>query len=142
MTGNRARQISVLLAAVTLATAGCGSAVHAPGHADAAGRAGKACPVTQAKSLPKSSPWWRNGWLSAQNKALSERIADDQSYLTQGGIQLTQWGPDPRSGKTKIYLTHYTPAAARGLYARYGCAVVVATTSEPRSSIGGTPAPG
>ena len=92
------------------------------------------CPATRAKPLPKSSPWWRNGWLSAQNEALSGRIADDQDYLAMHGIQLSQWGPDVRSGKTKIYLTHYTPAAARVLYARYGCAVVVATTSEPRPS--------
>ena len=79
-----------------------------------------------------SSPWRRNGWLSARNKALSKRIFNDRRYLARHGIQLTQWGPDSRSGKTKIYLTHYTPAAARALYARYGCAVVVATTSEPR----------
>ena len=91
-------------------------------------------PGHTGKSLPKSSPWWRNGWLSAQNEALSGRIADDQAYLAGHGIQLTEWGPDVRSGKTKIYLTHYTPAAARVLYARYGCGVVVATTSEPLPS--------
>ena len=108
--------------------------VAASGCASSTTSAAGACPATRAKSLPKSSPWWRNGWLSAQNEALSGRIADDQAYLAGHGIQLTEWGPDVRSGKTKIYLTHYTPAAARVLYARYGCAVVVATTSEPLPS--------
>lgn len=40
--------------------------------------------------------------------------------------------PGRAIGQDHIYLTHYTPAAARVLYARYGCAVMVATTSEPR----------
>ena len=114
-----------VMIAIVVAASGCASSTTG---------AARACPATRAKSLPESSPWWRNGWLSAQNEALSGRIADDQDYLAGHGIQLTQWGPDVRSGKIKIYLTHYTPAAARVLYARYGCAVVVATTSEPRPS--------
>lgn len=115
-----------VMIAIVVAASGCASSSTTG--------ATRVCPATRAKSLPKSSPWWRNGWLSAQNEALSARIADDEDYLAGHGIQLTQWGPDVRSGKTKIYLTHYTPAAARVLYARYGCAVVVATTSEPRPS--------
>ena len=116
---------------VVAAASGCANST-----ARSAGPAGKTCPATQAKSLPKSSPWRRNGWLSARNKALSKRIFNDQRYLARHGIQLTQWGPDTQTGKTKIYLTHYTRTAARALYARYGCAVVVATTSVPRPSQG------
>ena len=119
--------IGVVLAGVVVVS----SVLAAGGTSPAVARA---CPATRAKSLPKSSPWSRNGWLSPQNKALSGRIARDQRYLARHGILLTQWGPDSISGKIKIYLTHYTSTAAQALYARYGCAVIVVTTSLPRPS--------
>jgi hypothetical protein len=89
------------------------------------------CAPSRAPALPMSSPWLKNGWLSARNKDLSQRIALDQPRLRHQGIRLTQWGPDSRTGKIKIYLTDYTPAAAHSIYQHYGCAVAVATVSEP-----------
>src|SRR5262245_53020209 len=136
------RKLSQLVVLITMvaAASGCTNSArththpkaHAPGQAVAAGPT--PCPATPAKSLPRSNRWRRNGWLSPVNKALSQRIFNDREYLARHGVELTEWGPDARTGKTKIYLTHYTPAAARVLYARYGCAIVVATTSEPRPS--------
>jgi hypothetical protein len=95
------------------------------------------CAPSRAPALPASSPWLRNGWLSARNKDLSQRIALDQPRLRHQGIHLAQWGPDSRTGKIKIYLTHYTPAAAHSIYLHYGCAVAVATVSEPLPTVTG-----
>lgn len=99
--------------------------------------AARTCAVSRAPALPISSPWRQNGWLSARNKDLSQRVTSDQARLRRQGIQLTEWEPDSRSGKIKIYLTHYTPAAAHSLYARYGCTVQVATVSEPIPTLTG-----
>lgn len=79
-----------------------------------------------------SARWLRDGWLSARNEPLSSRIFTDRQVLQRQGVRLTQWGPDPATGKTKIYLTHYSRAAARVLYARYGSAIVVSRHSMAR----------
>jgi hypothetical protein len=79
--------------------------------------------------------WLRNGWLSPQNQLLSARIFADQRALGRLRIELTQWGPDSVTGKTRIFLTHYTAAAARLLRARYGTGVEVAPFSEPRPAL-------
>ena len=104
----------------------------APGAATAspASAVSMHCAVTHAPRLAASSPWLRNGWLSAQNMALSGRIRSDQSYLSRHGVRLTEWEPDSVTGKIKIYLTRYTAKAARTVYARYGCAVSVGHVSE------------
>jgi hypothetical protein len=94
--------------------------------------AAAASPSQASPGTPRpSSVWLRNGWLSPQNKLLSARIASDQRYLQRHGASLTQWGPDSVTGKTRVYLTHYTKMAARFLSNRYGNAIEVAPLSEP-----------
>src|SRR5215467_14347851 len=39
------------------------------------------------------------GWYSKQNKYITRRIGRDQRALAREGVELTQWGPDPCSGK-------------------------------------------
>jgi hypothetical protein len=97
--------------------------------------AARTCAPSRAPAFPMSGRWRQNGWLSARNQAMSQHITSDQPRLRRQGIQLTEWGPDSRSGKIKIYLTHYTPAAAHSLHARYGCTVRVATVSEPIATL-------
>ncbi len=72
------------------------------------------------------------GWGSAQNKVTTQSIAASEANLKAKGVELTQWGPDPRSGKVEIRLTHYSQAAAHVLYSLYGNSVVVSKTSMPR----------
>src|SRR6266568_1549785 len=57
------------------------------------------------------------GWGSSQTKQITSRIGFDQRVLAREGVQLTQWGPDACSGKVKVYLTHFSLAAARVLVA-------------------------
>ena len=45
------------------------------------------------------------------------------------GADLAQWGPDPVSGKMKVYLAHFTEDARDLLVGLYGAAVVVSTES-------------
>jgi hypothetical protein len=73
-----------------------------------------------------------NGWGSPQNKTITEKIAADSEWLAGRGVELAQWGPDPVSGKVKVYLTHYTDAARQVLVDRYGDAIVVDPKSRPR----------
>ena len=74
------------------------------------------------------------GWGSAANKRITNRIFAAEKSLAARGIELTQWGPDPASGKVKIYLTHYTSAARRALITRFGPDVIVARQSMPLPS--------
>jgi hypothetical protein len=88
--------------------------------------------ASPASASRAAEPWLRNGWLSPLNERLSARIFADQRALGRLGIQLTQWGPDSVTRKTRIYLTHYTRQAAQVLRARYGSDIEVAPFSEPR----------
>jgi hypothetical protein len=58
-----------------------------------------------------------------------ERLNADRDWLASQGIELTQWGPDPDSGRIRVYLAHITEAARQLLAERYGSAVVVDTES-------------
>lgn len=49
--------------------------------------------------------------------------------LAQQGIELSQFGPDPVTGKVRIYLARYNELAEKVLTDRYGSAVVVDTES-------------
>ena len=75
------------------------------------------------------------GWGSATTKALSNRILAGQKSLARQGVMLTQWGPDPATGKLKVYLTHYSAAARRALVTRYGKDIIVAHRSLPRPAL-------
>jgi hypothetical protein len=90
-------------------------------------------PVTPPRDLPASL----KGWYSRQNKYLTDRIGLDQRALAREGVQLTQWGPDPCSGKVKVYLTHYSRAAAKILISKYGNDVIISHHSIPRFSPSG-----
>jgi hypothetical protein len=76
--------------------------------------------------------WGPTASRAGTNQSVTNRIDTDGASLATQGVQLTEWGPDPASGKVKIYLTHYTDAARLALQARYGSDVVVATESMPR----------
>jgi hypothetical protein len=81
---------------------------------------------------PRGLPAALKGWYSKRNKYITGRIGLDERALAREGVELTQWGPDPCSGKVKIYLTHYSRAAARVLVSRYGGDVIVSRHSMPR----------
>jgi len=76
--------------------------------------------------------WGPTASRAGANQSVTARIDSDRAGLAARGVQLTEWGPDPASGKVKIYLTHYTDAARLALLARYGSDVVVAAESMPR----------
>jgi hypothetical protein len=61
--------------------------------------------------------------------ATMARLNADRDWLAARGIELTQYGPDPGSGKVRVYLARYTEEARQLLDARYGPAIVVATES-------------
>lgn len=69
------------------------------------------------------------GWGSAINKSITERIDADARSLARQGVELTEWGPDWCSGKVKVYLNHYSRAAARILTAEYGSAIIISRLS-------------
>ena len=90
------------------------------------------CPASRPISaLPATNRWRKNGWGSPRNLATSQRIGSDESFLRSRHVYVSQWGPDSATGKTKVYLVHYSPRAARILYARYGCAIDVSRRSQP-----------
>jgi hypothetical protein len=66
---------------------------------------------------------------TAETGAIADRLRADRPWLARHGIELTQWGPDPASGKVKIYLAHYDDAARQVLLHRYGTAIIVSTES-------------
>jgi hypothetical protein len=117
-----------MLAAGTILSLAAGAV---PAQARTARYFSHLAPAVSHGHLPSAS-WLRNGWLSPVNKQLSSRIFTDRQVLRRQGVRLTQWGPDPATGKTKVYLTHYSRAAARVLYARYGSAIVVSRHSMAR----------
>ena len=58
-----------------------------------------------------------------------EQLCNDRAWLASQGVELSQWGPDPVSGKVRIYLARYSEAARQILIDRYGAAIVVDTES-------------
>ena len=66
---------------------------------------------------------------AAEHEAIIERLNADQHWLASQGVELSQWGPDPDSGKIRVYLAHVTEAARQLLAERYGSAIVVDTES-------------
>ncbi len=58
------------------------------------------------------------------------RLSADLDWLAGQGVQLTQWGPDPASGKVRVYVARLSEAGRQLLAERYGSAIVVDT--EPR----------
>lgn len=61
--------------------------------------------------------------------ATMARLDADREWLAAQGLELSQFGPDPDSGKVRVYLTRYTEQARQLLDGRYGPAIVVATES-------------
>jgi hypothetical protein len=66
---------------------------------------------------------------SAAQIAIMERLSADHEWLAGQGIQLSQWGPDPGSGKVRVYLAHHSDDARQVLVSRYGQDLVVDTES-------------
>jgi hypothetical protein len=82
-----------------------------------------------------TSIWRTNGWGSAQNEAVTARIASDQQYLAGHGVQLAQWGPDSITNRVMVHLVRYSAATAAVVRARYGCAVIVAPGAQPLAQV-------
>jgi hypothetical protein len=61
--------------------------------------------------------------------AIIESLHRDREWLAGQGIHLTQYGPDPESGKVKVYLARYSENARQVLTERYGSDVVISTES-------------
>ena len=61
--------------------------------------------------------------------AIMERLHADFEWLAERGIQLSQYGPDPVSGKVRVYLAHYSDDARQMLIRRYGPDIEVDTES-------------
>ena len=66
------------------------------------------------------------GGQPPDNGVIMERLEADREWLAAQGIELAQFGPDPYSGKVRVYLAHCTEAAHQLLADRYGPAIVVA----------------
>ncbi|MGN6794256.1 MAG: hypothetical protein ACTHJW_17875 [Streptosporangiaceae bacterium] len=62
--------------------------------------------------------------------AVSHRIAADDKYLKRKHADLSQWGPGAFTNRIVVYLVHFSARAARILYARYGCAILVSRHSQ------------
>jgi hypothetical protein len=69
------------------------------------------------------------GSSAAEHDAIMDRLSADHDLLASLGVELSQWGPDPDSGKVRVYLAHFTEAARQLLAERYGSAVIVDTES-------------
>ena len=69
--------------------------------------------------------------LTSANRATTSADATnaDRDWLASQGVELSQWGPYPDSGKIRVYLAHFTEAARQLLAERYGSAIVVGTES-------------
>ena len=65
------------------------------------------------------------GLGSAKVTAIMERLRADREWLAEQGVQLSQWGPDPGSGKVRVYLAQYSEDACRVLVQQYGQDIVV-----------------
>lgn len=81
---------------------------------------------------PPRIPSLNHGWIHPRNRQVTEQIDADEPSLAKQGAALTEWGPDPKTGKLIVYLTHYTPAAAALIVHKYGSNdVTVARHSRP-----------
>jgi hypothetical protein len=58
-----------------------------------------------------------------------DRLRADRDWLAARGVELAQFGPDPGSGRVRVYLVQYTERARQLLADRYGSAIVVAEES-------------
>ncbi len=118
----------VALSAAAPAIANTSSAHPAVAHAARSSTAAslKVIPLTASRGAWIHNPWGRPG-----NQRLSARITADYPQLRRMGIQLSRWGPASISGKIAIFLVHFSPRAARALYARYGNAILVSRLSMP-----------
>jgi hypothetical protein len=67
--------------------------------------------------------------MSAEHRAIMDRLRADQEWLADHGVQLSQWGPDAVSGKVRVYLARFTESERDLLIERYGSAIVVDTES-------------
>ena len=65
----------------------------------------------------------------SERPAIMERLWADREWLAQQGIQLSQLGPDPGSGKVRVYLQRYSDDARQVLVHRYGQDIIVDTES-------------
>ncbi len=74
---------------------------------------------------------------AAEHETIMERLNADRAWLASQGVVLSQWGPDPDSGKVRVYLAHFChPPAGQLLAERYGSAIVVDTESRQWRSTG------
>jgi hypothetical protein len=74
--------------------------------------------------------------MTPEQNEIIERLRRDREWLAAHGADLSQWGPDPESGKVKVYLARYSDEARQLLDERYGPGIVVST--ESRSFVFGT----
>jgi hypothetical protein len=70
-----------------------------------------------------------DGVVSDENQATMAQLRADWHWLARQGADLSQWGPDPVSGKVKVCLAHFTEDARDLLIELYGAAIVVSTES-------------
>jgi hypothetical protein len=80
-------------------------------------------------TLPVMTGSTDGGGISAEHRALMDRLGADREWLAGHDIQLSQFGPDPVSGKVRVYLAHFTEFGRDLLIGRYGSAIVVDTQS-------------
>ncbi len=64
-----------------------------------------------------------------KNTEIMRRLNADSQWLADQGIRMSQWGPDPASGKVRVYLAHYSEEARQVLTDRYGEDIVVEAES-------------
>jgi hypothetical protein len=57
------------------------------------------------------------------------RLSADREWLAGHDIQLSEFGPDPVSGKVRVCLAHFTEFGRDLLIGRYGSAIVVDSQS-------------
>jgi hypothetical protein len=43
-----------------------------------------------------------------------EQLNADRDWLASQGVELSQWGPDPDSGKVRVYLAHFSARQRKG----------------------------
>lgn len=74
----------------------------------------------------------------AEMDGLTQRIARDNGWLRQQGVQLAEWGPDPASNKVVLSLRSYSQSAEQALIARYGADLISVdhTDAQPATRTG------
>jgi hypothetical protein len=123
------RRAALTGASTLIVTAGLLSALGTAGVSAAARR-----PAAGAHRPVPNEVTGLAGWGSAASKRVTGQIFAARTSLAARGIELTRWGPDPATGKVKVYLTRYTSAARRALITRFGPDVIVARHSMPLPS--------